>query len=339
MALRYIFSAYEHIFRNLGTLWKAWWVIWTSGDGQSQIGPSCGWNNALNFELWWSPFCSSFYTLKWIYNLNATIIFDLCSNLHLSSCSNHLFENNELNSKLAVSFVSLSRSSGKWLVFTEGGHKIGIDKYIKIQSDKKVKKFYLKGMIYHEGFHFVSVGKGNTVWFHDRQVCRNYIYEKMLEKFSSSNLQSCDRHTVSLVIYIHKNKLNWTHNCHAPAMALSSKFHYWCCTPTHDHMWINTPVFLETSNLLGLHVLWRIIVNKCGISLSCLVCLVQENGWDLVSGCPTIFAMIYQWSQWHAPCCSLFGWRKEAKKHLLLIVTRMGTCLHNWNHWKFEFLS
>ena len=42
-------------------------------------------------------------------------------------------------------------------------------------------------MIYREGFHFVSVGKYNTVWFHDRQMGRNCIYEKMLEKFSSSN--------------------------------------------------------------------------------------------------------------------------------------------------------
>jgi hypothetical protein len=71
--------------------------------------------------------------------------------------------------------------------------------------------------MYHKGFHFVSVGKdNNTVWFHDRQVGRNRIYEKMLEKFSSSNLQSCDGHTVSSVI--HKNKLNWTRNCHAPAI-------------------------------------------------------------------------------------------------------------------------
>jgi hypothetical protein len=51
-----------------------------------------------------------------------------------------LFENNGFNSKLAVSFVSLSRTPGKWLVFTKGGHKIGIDKYIKIKFDKKNEK-------------------------------------------------------------------------------------------------------------------------------------------------------------------------------------------------------
>jgi hypothetical protein len=91
------------------------------------------------------------------------------------------------------------------------------------QVCQKGEEILFKSMIYHEGFHFVSVGKNNTVWFHDRQVGRNCIYEKMLEKFNSPNLQSCDGCTVSLVIYIHKNKPNWTHNCHAPAMALSSK--------------------------------------------------------------------------------------------------------------------
>ena len=82
-------------------------------------------------------------------------------------------------------------------------------------------------MICHEGF---PVGKDNTVWFHDRQVGRNWIYEKMLEKFSSSNLQSCDGHCFFSYIYIHKNKLNWTCNCHAPAMAFFSKSH---CAPYH----------------------------------------------------------------------------------------------------------
>jgi hypothetical protein len=74
-------------------------------------------------------------------------------------------------------FVSSLRTSGILLVFTVGGHKIGIDKYIKIRSDNKLKKLYLKGIVYH-GFHFVLcvVGKDNTVWFHDRKLGRNCIY-------------------------------------------------------------------------------------------------------------------------------------------------------------------
>ena len=87
-------------------------------------------------------------------------------------------------------------------------HNIGIDKFIKIRSDNKLKKFYLKGIVYQRGFHLVLhiVGKDHTVWFHD-ELGGNYIYEKekkekQLEKFSSFDLQSCDRHTgSSLYIY------------------------------------------------------------------------------------------------------------------------------------------
>jgi hypothetical protein len=61
--------------------------------------------------------------------------------------------------------VSSLRTPGKLPVFTVAGHKIGIDKCIKIRSEKKLKKFYLKYIIHHGGFHFVScvVGKDNTV--------------------------------------------------------------------------------------------------------------------------------------------------------------------------------
>ena len=60
--------------------------------------------------------------------------------------------NSKLTHHLAVSFVSSLGTPGKLLVFTAGGHKIGIDKYIKIRSDKKLMKFYLKGIVYHKVF-------------------------------------------------------------------------------------------------------------------------------------------------------------------------------------------
>jgi len=58
-------------------------------------------------------------------------------------------------------------------------HNIGIDKFIKIRLDNKLKKFYLKGIVYQRGFHLVLyiVGKYHTVWFHD-ELSRHYIYEK-----------------------------------------------------------------------------------------------------------------------------------------------------------------
>jgi hypothetical protein len=75
-------------------------------------------------------------------------------------------------------------------------------------------------MIYHEGFHFVSVGKDNIVWFHDRQVGRNCIYEKIYVAPTYKIVMGAPFPQ----LYIHKNKLNWTCNFHAPAMALPSKF-------------------------------------------------------------------------------------------------------------------
>jgi len=70
----------------------------------------------------------------------------------------------KLTHNLLVSFVSSLRTPVKLLVFTVAGHKIGIDKYIKIRSENKLIKFYLKDIVYHGGFHFVScvVGKDNS---------------------------------------------------------------------------------------------------------------------------------------------------------------------------------
>ena len=72
----------------------------------------------------------------------------------------------KLTHNLSVSFVSSLRTTGKLLVFTIGGHIIGI----KIRSENKQKKMYLKGIVYYGRLHFVScvVGKDNIVYFHDR---------------------------------------------------------------------------------------------------------------------------------------------------------------------------
>ena len=72
----------------------------------------------------------------------------------------------KLTHNLSVSFVSSLRTTGKLLVFKTEGCIIGI----KIRSENKQKKMYLKGTVYHGRFHFVScvVGKDNIVYFHDR---------------------------------------------------------------------------------------------------------------------------------------------------------------------------
>ena len=55
-------------------------------------------------------------------------------------------------------------------------------------------------------------------WWTEQEI---HLWKK-LEEFSSFDLQSCDRH-IGSSLNIHKNKINWTRNCHAPAMALSGK--------------------------------------------------------------------------------------------------------------------
>jgi hypothetical protein len=91
----------------------------------------------------------------------------------------------------------------KLLIFSVGGYQIEISKFIKVRTNGGTKKFYLKGIVYHGGFHFVShiVGKDNTVWFHDGQLGRGCIYEKILKEFSSSDLHMCRECIASLAIY------------------------------------------------------------------------------------------------------------------------------------------
>jgi len=72
----------------------------------------------------------------------------------------------------------LSKDPWKITSIHSRSHNI-IDKFINIRSDKKLKKNYLKDIVYQRVFHLVLhiVGKDHTVWFHN-ELSRNYIYEK-----------------------------------------------------------------------------------------------------------------------------------------------------------------
>jgi len=91
----------------------------------------------------------------------------------------------------------------KLLIFAVGGYNIEMSKYIKITTNDMSRKFYLKGIVYYGGFHFVSriIRKDDTVWFHDGQMGRECIYDKKLEDLSNSDLKTCGQRTASLVIY------------------------------------------------------------------------------------------------------------------------------------------
>jgi hypothetical protein len=61
--------------------------------------------------------------------------------------------------------IQKEKEPPKLLIFSVGGYQIEISKFIKVRTNGGTKKFYLKGIAYRGGFHFVSqiVGKDNTV--------------------------------------------------------------------------------------------------------------------------------------------------------------------------------
>ena len=67
------------------------------------------------------------------------------------------------------------------LIFAVGGSNIEMSKYIKISTNDWRRRFHLKGIVYHRGFHFVSriVREDGNVWFHDGQMGRECIYENI----------------------------------------------------------------------------------------------------------------------------------------------------------------
>ena len=135
------------------------------------------------------------------------------------------------------------------------------------------RKFIQKAyMIYQSIFNLVLhiVGRDHPVWFHD-EMSKKKHFSKKLEEFSSFDLQSCDRHTCSS-LNIHKNKINCTCNCHAPAMALSSKllindFHSSLQNKSPCSIWFGTEHIYWCSPLppFTLVTMWILLMGKLPI--------------------------------------------------------------------------
>jgi hypothetical protein len=91
----------------------------------------------------------------------------------------------------------------KLLLFSIGDNQIAISKTINIRTGMNVEKFYLKGIIYHGGFHFTSriIKDDGNVWFHDGQLGRACIYEKHIVQFDSNEIRNCDQRNASLIVY------------------------------------------------------------------------------------------------------------------------------------------
>ncbi|KIM81655.1 hypothetical protein PILCRDRAFT_71820, partial [Piloderma croceum F 1598] len=91
----------------------------------------------------------------------------------------------------------------KMLMFSVVGQNISASKIIKLKTVNRSRKFYIKGIVYHGGFHFTSriITTDGGVWFHDGQIGANCQYEKRLSDFSELELNTCNERQMSLVIY------------------------------------------------------------------------------------------------------------------------------------------
>ena len=89
------------------------------------------------------------------------------------------------------------------LLFSVGGLKISASKIIKLRTVNESRKFHIRGIVYHGGFHFTShiITDDGAVWFHDGQLGANCRYEKRLSDFSEIELNTCNERQMSLVIY------------------------------------------------------------------------------------------------------------------------------------------
>ena len=91
----------------------------------------------------------------------------------------------------------------KILIFSVSEHNIVISHTINVRTANGINKYYLKGIIYHGGFHFTAriIRQDQTVWFHDGQLGRNCLLESPVKKFSVADLNYCNDRNACLAIY------------------------------------------------------------------------------------------------------------------------------------------
>jgi len=102
--------------------------------------------------------------------------------------------------------VTLYHRIPKIMMFSVVGQNISASKIIKLKMVNRSRKFYIKGIVYHGGFHFTShvMTNDGRVWFHDGQLGANCQYEKRLSDFTEIELNPCHERQMSLVIYAQK---------------------------------------------------------------------------------------------------------------------------------------
>jgi hypothetical protein len=71
-------------------------------------------------------------------------------------------------------------------MFSVVGQNISASKIIKLEMVNRSRKFYIKGIAYYGGFHFMScvITNDGRVWFHDGQLGGNCQYKKKLSDFT-----------------------------------------------------------------------------------------------------------------------------------------------------------
>jgi hypothetical protein len=90
------------------------------------------------------------------------------------------------------------------LLFSVSDNEISMSRTIKVRATDRINKYYLKGIIYHGGFHFTAriIQQDNTVWFHDGQLGRYCHMERAIKEFNKDDLNYCGDRRACLAIYI-----------------------------------------------------------------------------------------------------------------------------------------
>jgi hypothetical protein len=157
-----------------------WLKLWTAN-----VTNILNFRELLNNQLYQLWLCELHKLKLWVGFVALSIVI---TNLKNVGFFDKIFVLSHINQ--AITFVSSPRTPENLLVFIVAWwHHIGIDKYIRIRSNNKLKEFYLKDIVYHGVFYFVwcVVGKDTTIWFHDGKLSRNCICETSWKNLAPLN--------------------------------------------------------------------------------------------------------------------------------------------------------
>jgi hypothetical protein len=95
----------------------------------------------------------------------------------------------------------------KLIVLNIPGHRGPLERKLFLKGDKGQNNIlYLRGIVYHGSFHFVSriITNDNKIWFHDGIVGKNALAQGNIQNVSDKHLTHCNGKVIALAIYAQK---------------------------------------------------------------------------------------------------------------------------------------